>query len=119
MIEAEAEAANHEDLSIIRSIFAPDAHIVNERDGTEWDDPLSHYLELFENFDFTEALNFDIKTSGDGITADTAYIVSSNSGIYTINGEEPVAYNNTDPKDTWILKKNEDGCWVITEYRYY
>jgi len=119
MIKAEAVAANNESLFIIRSIFAPNAHIVFERDGTEWNDPVSHYLELFRVFDFTGARNYDIKTFGDGITIDTAYIRSSNSGIYTMNGGEPIAYNNTNPKDTWILKKNKKGCWVITEYRYY
>ncbi len=119
MIKAEAVAANSENMFIIRSIFAPNAHIVNERDGTEWNDPITHYLELFDIFNFTGAKNFDIKEFGKGITSDTAYIKSSNSGIYTMNGGEPITYNNTNPKDTWILKKNKKGCWLITEYRYY
>ncbi len=119
MIKAEAEAANNENMSVIRAIFAPKAHIVNERDGTEWNDAVSHYKELFRDYDFTGAKNFDIKTFGKGITEDTAYFSSSNSGVYIKTGEDPVEYNNTELKDTWIFKKNADGCWVITEYRYY
>jgi ketosteroid isomerase-like protein len=119
IIQAEAEAANQEDTAIIRDIFAPDAIIIFEKTGETWNDPLSHYVELFKIFDFTEALNFDIKPYGKGITEDTAYIISSNSGIYTMNGGEQVVYNNTNPKDSWILKKNDEGCWVIVEYRYH
>jgi hypothetical protein len=106
-------------MSIIKDIFAPDAHIVNEKDGTEWNDSVSHYTELFEVFDFTNATNFDIKPFGKGITEDTAYICSSNSGTYVMNGGDPEDYNNVDEKDTWVFKKNEEGCWVITEYRYH
>ncbi len=119
MIEAEAQAANYKDMSIIKDIFAPDAHIINEKDGTEWNDPVSHYTELFETFDFTNATNFDIKPFGKGITEDTAYICSANSGTYVMNGGDPEEYSNVEEKDTWIFKKNEEGCWVITEYRYH
>jgi len=119
LIEAEAEAANREDLSIIRAIFAPDAYIRDEEDGSEWSNPIAHYSELFATSEFTNAVNFDIQPAGQGITEDTAWFISSNSGIWTPNGGAPQPYRNVAVKDSWTLRRNEARCWVITEYRYH
>jgi hypothetical protein len=119
LIHAEAEAINKEDISIIQAIFAPDAYSQYIVTGEEWRDPISRYTGLFEIADFTDAVHFDIQPTGEGITADTAWFISGSSGIFIPNDGEPVNYYNEPGKDSWVLKKNHVGCWVIVEFRFH
>jgi hypothetical protein len=119
IIEAEATAANNEDLSIIRDIFAPNALIRFEVDGTEWHTPIARYKELFDSADIFNSRHFGIQPTGKGITADTAWFISGSSGTYVPNGGEAQEYYNEVGKDSWVLKRNFFGCWVIAEFRFY
>jgi len=119
IIEAEATAANNEDLSIIKDIFASNALLRFELDGTEWHSPIARYQELFERADIFDSKHFGIQPTGKGITADTAWFISGSSGTFVPNGGEPQEYYNEVGKDSWVLKRNFFGCWVITEFRFY
>jgi hypothetical protein len=119
IIEAEATAANNEDLSIIKDIFASNALLRFEVDGTEWHSPIARYQELFESADILNSKHFGIQPTGKGITADTAWFISGSSGTYVPHGGEAQEYYNEVGKDSWVLKRNIYGCWVITEFRFY
>jgi hypothetical protein len=118
IIEAEATAANNEDISIIAAIFAPNALLIFEQDGTEWHDPISRYTDLFDAADIVDSTHFGIQPAGDGITANKAWFISGSSGTYIPNDGEPLEYYNEPGKDQWVLQRNFYGCWVITEFRF-
>jgi hypothetical protein len=119
LIHAEATAANTKDMSIIRKIFAPNA-VLRFRGGEQvWNEPFSHYTELFETATVRNSKHFGIAPTGQGITDQKAWMISGSSGTYIPNGGEPVEYYNEPGKDTWVMTKNFYGCWVITEFGFY
>jgi hypothetical protein len=119
LILAESTAVNTEDISIIKAIFAPNATLRFVPDGTEWHSPVARYLELFEIADFVNATHFGIYPTGKGITENKAWFTSGGSGKYIPNVGEPQDYYNTVGKENWVLEKNVNGCWVITEFSFY
>jgi hypothetical protein len=119
MIEAEATAANKEDMSIIRNIFDTYVTIRFVPDGTVWHDPVVRYRQLFDEADITNSKHFGIQPAGGGITADKAWFISGSSGTYTPVGGQPKDYYNEVGKDSWVLKRNSKGCWVISEFSFY
>lgn len=119
IIQAEAEAINKEDISIIRNIFDPSAKIRFQGDGTEWNDPVAHYLENFDNADVINAVHFNIQPTEQGITSNTAWFISGSSGTIIFADGERLDYYNELGKDIWVLKRNSLGCWVIVDFTFY
>lgn len=119
IIQAEAEAVNKEDISIIRNIFESNALIRFEGNGTEWNDPIVHYTEEFENADVVNAVHFNIQPTGQGIVNDTAWFISGSSGTTIYKDGKRLDYHNELGMDTWVLKKNNLGCWVIVKFTYH
>jgi hypothetical protein len=126
LIQAEGEAVNSEDISIIQAIFAEDAIIRDADSGEVWHDPISHYQTLFADFDFRCLAHFDILPAGPGITETVAYYISGNRGQYK-GGDgnwQPLENKSSlDPStpygsDHWTLRKNSAGCWQITEFTF-
>jgi hypothetical protein len=126
LIKAESDAVNNEDISIIQTIFAEDAIIRDVVSGEVWNDPISHYATLFASFDFRDLTHFDILPAGPGITDSVAYYSSGNRGqIRWRDGEWRPLENKSslDPStpygsDHWTLRKNNAGCWRITEFTF-
>ncbi len=129
LIQAEGEAVNSADISIIQAIFAEDAIIRDAVSGEVWHDPISHYQTLFADFDFKCLAHFDILPAGPGITEATAYYISGNTGQMRWRDEDwqslyngstldhlgpPTQYGS----DHWTLQRNSAGCWVITEFTF-
>jgi hypothetical protein len=112
LIEAEARAANSENLDLIAAIFAPDAIIINgvndeERSNT----PLARYEPFFRAVTIIDAKHTAIRNLG--INANVAYFTSASSG--TVNG---APYDTPAGSDHWTFRKNTDGCWVIAEFDF-
>ena len=131
LIQAEAQAVNNEDISIIQAIFAPDAIIRDAVSGEQWNDPLARYNDLFANTDFRNLIHFGILPAGPGITDAVAYCTSGSKFEYRVgSGQWRSQCNgsilNSDPScpptqygsDQWTLKKNDTGCWMITKFRF-
>lgn len=119
LINAEATAVNAEDMSIIREIFAPNAVLRYNGGKQVWNEPFTHYTELFETASIRNSKHFGIAPTGQGITAQKAWMISGSSGTYIPDGGEPVDYYNEPGKDTWVMTRNFYGCWVITEFGFY
>jgi hypothetical protein len=119
LINEEAIAINTEDISIIRDIFAPNAILRYVVEGEEWHDPISYYLNVFENMDFQSATHFGIAPTGNGIADDTAWFISGSSGTIIPKNGQPINYYNEPGKDEWVLKRNHNGCWMITEFSFH
>jgi hypothetical protein len=126
LIEAESDAVNNEDISIIQAIFAEDAIIRDAVSGEVWHDPISHYGALFAGFDFRDLTHFDILPTGPGITETIAYYTSGNEGQIRWGDGGWQSLENAsslDPStpygsDHWTLQRNSAGCWVITEFTF-
>ena len=119
IIQAEAEAVNKEDISIIRNIFDPNAKLRFQGDGTEWNDPVAYYSENFDNADVINSVHFNIQPADQGSTNNTAKFISGSSGTIIFTNGERLDYYNELGKDVWVLKKNSSGCWVIVEFTFY
>lgn len=117
LIQAESEAVNNEDISIIQAIFAKDALIRDEASGEEWHDPTARYATLFANVDFTNASHFEIQPVGAGTTANAAWFTSGSRGSYAGVGFSE-SYDNPPGSDHWTFGKNSSGCWVITNFTF-
>ena len=121
LINAEAEALNREDISIISTIYSSDAFIrFVFSDGSYWDtyDPIKKYKEDFSGVDFKNLKHSFIQPDGEGITNDTARFISDSSGTVTGSDGVPIQYQNEVGSDSWVLKKNSAGCWIIVEHIY-
>ena len=130
LIQAEAVAANFKDLSIILTIFDPNA-IFYDYDSArlkQWNGPIERYQDdLFKTTDLQELEHIDISPVGLGIIGDIAYYVSGSKGNYRIGGGNWTYFFNGSKTSTpstqfgsehWILKKNNNGCWIITQMEF-
>jgi len=116
LILTESEAANNDDLTLIRQIFAPDATIFRGDTEEEWDSPMAYYIPAFASLDFTEATHFNIHRIE--ITAQVARYTSGSSGYYAEPGTTPTPYYNENPSEHWGFNRNDRGCWVITRFEF-
>jgi len=130
LIQAEAVAANTKDLSIILAIFDPNA-LFYDCDPTrlkQWNGPIERYRDdLFKTTDLQGVEHFDPSPVGSGIGSDIAYYVSGSKGNYRIGGGNWTYFFNgskiSEPStqfgsEHWILKKDNNGCWVITQMEF-
>lgn len=115
IIQAEAEAVNSEDISIIQAIFSAGAHIRDESNNEDWHDPVARYETLFSNADYIGALNLAIQPAGSGITGNVAWFTSESQGRCCVD-DECASYFREPHESHWTLQKNSSGCWVITEF---
>ena len=115
IIQAEAEAVNSEDISIIQAIFSTGAHIRDESNNEDWYDPVTRYETLFSNTDYIGALNLAIQPAGSGITGNVAWFTSESQGRCCVDSE-CISYPREPHECHWTLQKNDSGCWVITEF---
>ena len=106
-IQAEAEAVNKEDISVIRNIFASNAVIRydGESGSEEWNDPVSFYKSKFDEADFVTAVHFNIQPDDKGLTSDTAWFISGSSGKMVFPDDSSIEYHNEVGSDRWTLKK--------------
>jgi len=115
IIQAEAEAVNSKDISIIQAIVSTGAHIREESNHVDWYDPVARYETLFSNADYIGALNLAIQPAGSGITGNVAWFTSESQGQCCVDGE-CTSYFREPHESHWTLQKNDSGCWVITEF---
>ena len=116
LINAESEAANKNNLTLIQQIFAHDATIFRGDTRKTWDAPIAYYTSTFASLKFTEAKHFDIRQIE--ITAQVAKYTSGSSGYYAEPGATPTPYDNKNPSEHWVFGKNDRGCWVITRFEF-
>lgn len=118
LIHAEAMAANNEDLSIIRAIFASNAVIwdaIGEK-GPEAN-PVAYYERLFADTTFTGVSHFEIHPAGPGISGTIAYFTSGSRGNYVKTNGDSGSFDNPPLSDHWTLEIRS-GCWVITQFTF-
>lgn len=118
IIEAESEAVIKEDISIIKDIFASDAIIKNVTNGQQWNDPISFYENKFNQLSYSDALNFSLKLiRQDG---DEATLTSASKGNYVIKNDpnNKLSYSNPPGSNKWILKKDNNSCWKISQFSF-
>ncbi len=117
MIQAESEAANAGDISIIRRIFAPDAVIRDASNGNEWTDPIKRYGQLFGEFSFAGAINYSVSQVGNNGREVT--FRSASRGTYVNRAtHKQNDYNNPPGSNEWVFRKNNDSCWVISRFTF-
>lgn len=118
LIEAESDAVNKGDISIIKDIFSSDAIIEDKESNTKWTDPISHYEKLFSELVYTSSINYSIKLIK--MAEDEIIFTSSSQGRYTskINPSNKEQYNNPPGSNEWVFKKNSDGCWKIIRFTF-
>jgi hypothetical protein len=111
LIDAEARAANNEDIDLIGAIFAPDASIWDAAKSEHWRSPLDRYRPFFAAATITGATHTEKerKAGGPGVV----HYVSGSSG--SVNG---ASYENRPPSDHWTFGQNSAGCWVITDFAF-
>jgi len=120
IINAEGNAVESEDITVIQTIFAKDAIIQDAVSGEEWHDPVARYAALFSNTDFIETVHFEIQPAGPGIGENVAYFTSGSTGRF-ISVDQPNVtheYDNRATSDHWTFGRNSDGCWVITAFTF-
>ena len=125
LIQAEATAVNTKDLAIIMAIFDASATFQDyaSEPPQQWNGALTRYKEtLFQTTEFRGVEHFDILPAGPGIDGNTAYYTSGSKGSYRIGGGDWQNFFNSSlisvpsarfGSDHWILRKNDQGCWVI------
>ena len=130
LIQAEAVAANAKNLSIILAIFDPNAIFYDYAPTPlkQWNGPIERYRDdLFKTTDLQGVEHFDPSPVGSGIGSVIAYYVSGSKGNYRIGGGNWTYFFNgskiSEPStqfgsEHWILKKDNDGCWVITQMEF-
>jgi hypothetical protein len=127
LIRAEADASNSKGLLTILKIFSPNAVFYDyaPKSPKQWNGPQARYeVDLFQTTEFQGVEHFDIMPIGPGIEGDTAYYTSGSKGSYRIVGGAWTNFFNgslisTRPtqygSEHWILKKNNNRCWVIVQ----
>jgi hypothetical protein len=124
LIKAEADAAREKNMTIIDNIFDPNAvfHDYDPNHLKTWQGVIERYekdLFIWVNFKSTE--HFDILPVGDEISGNKATYTSGSNINYQIKNGAWTAQINGSSKTTqygsehWILKKNNNGCWVIIQ----
>lgn len=118
LIHAEGEAAKRKDISIIQHIFAANAVIYDKTNGKGWNNPITRYEILFDNYTFMNAIHFDIQ---EVITAENvARYTSASRGRFfrNVDPENILIYETPPGSDEWEFGKNSCGCWVITNFTF-
>lgn len=116
LIQAESEAANDGDLGTIGQVFAPNATILRGDTQEPWDNPIAYYAPTFTSLVFTDAAHFDIHIVR--MTEQKAWLTSGSAGYYAAPGETPNRYKNENPSEHWTFVKNEQGCWLVSEFEF-
>jgi tetratricopeptide (TPR) repeat protein len=115
LIQAEGEALEKQDMTIVETIFAGDAVIHDAVTGKLWCDPLTRYTSFFAEVDSVAVERFGIQPVGPGILEDAAWFTSGNT---TTLGIPPTTYTNGPGSDHWTFRKDDQGCWVITAFTF-
>jgi len=130
LIQEEAIASNTKDLSIILKIFDSNAVFYDyaSTPPKQWIGPIARYKEdLFKTTDLQGVEHFDISPVVPGIEGNIAYYVSGSKGKYRIGGGNWADFFNGSLISTpstkfgsehWILKKDNNGCWVINQMEF-
>jgi hypothetical protein len=130
LIQAEAVASNTKDLSTILAIFDPNAIFYDyaPTPAKQWNGPIARYKEdLFKTTELLGVEHFDISPVGPGIDSNIAYYVSGSKGNYRVAGGSWTDFFNGSLISTpstpfgsehWILKKDNNGCWVINQMEF-
>jgi len=130
LIEAEADASNTKDLSTILIIFAPNATFYDyaQSPTKTWVGPNARYKDdLFQTTELRGVKHFDILPVGLGIDGNIASYTSGSKGSYRngegnwtdfFNGSLISTPSTKYGSEHWILKKNTNGCWVITQMEF-
>ena len=116
LIHTEAQAITNADLPLIDQIFASNAVIVRGDTGEVWHDAVTYYKPMFRDLDFSAAQHFDIRQIE--VRDQTAYYTSGSSGSYSDADGTPVTYHNDSPSNHWVFERDDDGCWVITQFAF-
>ena len=125
LIQAESQAANSQDIEIIKNIFSPNARITkwNGNNKDEWNDPVIYYQLLFQQNEFKNAEHFNILPVESGITQGVAWYVSGSRGSYrtkpstTWNEYINLSIPGTRyGSDHWVFRKDNKGCWSIANF---
>ena len=139
LINTEAEAANTKYISLIQSIFAPNA-LIRDRQfdpGVSppvttplpqkiWNSPDERYTAskgLFNTTSYRSATHTDPMVVGSGITATQAWLVTGSTGEYQDGNiwkpyDNPSKLKSAYGSDHWTFGKNSAGCWVIVRYDF-
>jgi hypothetical protein len=127
LIMAEAVAVRNKNMKIINDIFDHDAifYDYTADPAKIWPGVDARYAkDLFIWVNFKDAEHFDVRPAGSGILGDVATYTSGSQITYQVNGGAWVEQTNGSSKTTqygsehWILKRNENGCWVITQMEF-
>jgi hypothetical protein len=129
LIQAEAIAAQNQDMETINKIFAAGAVLNDQANG-------KYGLSVEERYKDTnvkDAKHFDILLAGRDASGQTVYYTSGSEGYsyetgsdklqYYFNGSTILATPTISPIPTktqfgsehWTLKKNDNGCWSIIQ----
>jgi hypothetical protein len=127
LIQAETVAAQQKDMVILQDIFDPEAIFYDYafKPVKIWQGVEARYpQDLFIWVDFKDGKHFDILPAWPGISGDTATYTSGSEVTYKIGSGPWTHQINGSAKSTkygsehWILKKNPNGCWVITQMEF-
>ena len=118
LIDAEAQAVLAEDIELIEAIFMPDAIILNEATGQQWNSPVVYYTEKFAN-----EIHCEIQHNAYMIVrlaSDDALVTTGNHGRWgwETEGCSPTPYYNPAGADRWYFAKDTSGCWRISRFIY-
>jgi hypothetical protein len=124
LVNAEGEAVEKEDITIIFLIFGRNAQITRADTPPEtWRDVMQYYQEKFANEEHFRvdhgSLNLQL------LTAEGAFAITDSSGEWMWEQDladvplpTPMTYTNPAGSDHWTFARNDSGCWVINDFTY-
>jgi hypothetical protein len=120
LIRLEEEAVLNEDLSIIESIYLPNATIRNaETNGQTWPDPASYYSEKFQTQIVCTVVHHHIDVIELGSAAAT--LSTGSDGTWGWIREKngcPNPFNNPAGSDLWEFAKDSADQWRIASFTF-
>jgi len=113
IVEGEAKAVENKDLEMLKSIFSDNAVLTDSILNQHWYSPLDRYSSILKDYDYSNSKNSINKIM---INGNTAYCTCHSTGNYREIGS--MAFSPYDDITKWILRKNNCGCWVISNFTF-
>lgn len=120
LINQEGKAIVTADLEAIKTIFIPQAVIIDadpDAQQTIWYSPTDRYANLFQDYQYTAANHSSIILSQKLSPSQVIYTSASDGSYIRRSDQQQLSYNNPPGSDEWSIEK-QDGCWVITQFRF-
>lgn len=113
LIAREGEAVLAKDIDLIKTIYTPDATVINDAEQRTWS-ALGYYRLKFANEDHCALEHFNLSVTAS--TDQSVKVCGQSRGTYKLASDPPpctLSYENTVCADQWTVVRDTDGCLRI------